>query len=130
MRIITWNANGLVKRKLEFENFLTSESIDVALISETHLTTNTAIQFRNYSMYRSDHPSGSSRGGAAVIIKNKIQHYEIPGWKTEEFQIAAINIQFNGIGINFGAVYSPPAPASLLRSDSILKCLIRLETAL
>ncbi len=36
-RILSWNANGLLLRRNELRQFLHTENIDIALISETHL---------------------------------------------------------------------------------------------
>ena len=37
-RIVAWNANGLLKRKSELESLLKADDVDIALITETHLT--------------------------------------------------------------------------------------------
>ena len=39
LRIMEWNANGLLKHKDELQTILNIENIDVCLISETHFTT-------------------------------------------------------------------------------------------
>jgi len=38
LKIITWNANGLCERAYELENYMITNQIDIALISETHFT--------------------------------------------------------------------------------------------
>lgn len=108
MQIVTSNVNGLLKRKLEFENFLSAETMDVELISETHLTPNTSLKIQKYAIYRSDHLSGNCKGGAAVIVKNQFNQYKTPGWKINEFQTTAVNVVFEGLKIIFGVVYSLP----------------------
>ena len=76
LRIMTWNANGLVHRKQELEEFLYSENIDIALISETHFTNKSYLKIRGYSMYYTTHPSGRAHAGSAIIVKNGIKHHE------------------------------------------------------
>jgi len=65
LRIITWNANGLVQRKQELEDLLHRDNIDIALISEIHFTARTFLKIRNYQTYITLHPSGKVRGGSA-----------------------------------------------------------------
>ena len=108
MQIVTWNANGLLKHKHEFEYFLNKQDIDVALVTETYLSPSIELKIPNYSIYRSDYPSGNSRGGAAVIIKSYLQHYELLEWCIEEYQVKTVNVTFENLEISFGAVYSPP----------------------
>ena len=38
IKILLWNANGIQKHKKELELLLSTENIDVCLISETHFT--------------------------------------------------------------------------------------------
>jgi len=64
-RILTWNANGLLSRKAELTTLLQTEDIDIALISETHLTLRLKADIRGYNCYPCNHPSGSSHGGSA-----------------------------------------------------------------
>lgn len=40
-RILQWNANGLLGKKFGLSQFFVSEEIDIALITETHLTSRT-----------------------------------------------------------------------------------------
>lgn len=63
LRIVTWNANGLTERKQELELFLTTEKIDIALISETRFTFKTQMTINGYQMYTTNHPSGTLTGG-------------------------------------------------------------------
>jgi len=51
LRIIAWNANGLVQRKQELEDFLHNENIDIALVSEIHFTPWTVLKIRNYNIH-------------------------------------------------------------------------------
>jgi hypothetical protein len=53
--IILWNANGLKKHANELYQFLRNKNIDLALISETHLTKNTNFKINGYKIIRADH---------------------------------------------------------------------------
>lgn len=108
-RILTWNANGLLYRKAELLNFLVTENIDIALISETHLNSRLNAEIRNYRLYTCHHPSGASHGGAAVYVKTNLQHHEFSSYSTPAIQAAVITVRHHcGKNVSFAAVYSPP----------------------
>ena len=74
LRIMTWNANGLVLRSREIKEFLHTERIDIALIAETHFTNKSYLNFTGYNLYHTPHPSGRAHAGLAIIVKNNIKH--------------------------------------------------------
>lgn len=71
LRILEWNANGLLQHQQELQVTLETQHIDVCLISETHFTNQMYIKFNGYHIYHALHPQNTARGGAAVIIKQK-----------------------------------------------------------
>lgn len=120
-RVITWNANGLIQRRGELENFLHNEKIDVALISETHLTSNAQLKVRNFDMYHCPHPCGQARGGSAILINSRIKHHVLQNYQTERAQITSVQVQFGCKDITFSAIYSPPR--STLREEDYTEIL-------
>lgn len=108
LRVLTWNANGLTDRRQELETFLHTEMIDVALISETRFTRMTHISIKNYRIYTTNHPSGNSHGGTAVIIKNNLKHYSIEDYSTEKIQATSVKLLGKKFDTVFSAVYCPP----------------------
>uniref|UniRef100_A0A0A1WTC5 RNA-directed DNA polymerase from mobile element jockey n=1 Tax=Zeugodacus cucurbitae TaxID=28588 RepID=A0A0A1WTC5_ZEUCU len=90
LRVMTWNANGLLKHQEELQRILQKAKIDVCLISETHFTRHSYIAFKNYEIYHRIHPSNCARGDTAVIVKNSIKH-------NEDRKISAYNIQTTAI---------------------------------
>ncbi|UYV80015.1 hypothetical protein LAZ67_18001422, partial [Cordylochernes scorpioides] len=68
-KIIAWNCNGIRSGKEELLHFLEVNSIDIALLSETHLKPSIDLKFRNYQTIRTDRITGKS-GGTAIIIKS------------------------------------------------------------
>lgn len=52
------------------------------LISETHFTDRSYFIIPSYSIYHTHHQDA----GTAIIIKNKISHYEQPKYDTNELQ--------------------------------------------
>jgi exonuclease III len=76
LRIMEWNANGLLRHQHELEVILSAENIDICLISETHFTEESFIRFKNYITYHIILPANRARGGSAVIIRNNIKRIE------------------------------------------------------
>lgn len=86
-----------------------SEDIDIALISETHLTSRSSAEIYNYKMYTCNHLCGAAYGGSAVYIKKSISHYEAPKYCTNSIQEAGVVIQsLTSPTFTVAAVYSPP----------------------
>lgn len=108
LKILSWNANGLIRRKLELQAILDIKNIDVCLISETHLTKQSLIKFRGYKIYHTIHPNNSARGGSAVIIKENMEHHEEAKYQTEQIQSTAVRISTKLGPIIVAAIYSPP----------------------
>jgi peptide subunit release factor 1 (eRF1) len=75
LRLAQWNDNGLVNHQEEIKIFLNVNAVDILLISETHFTNKSYIYIPNYKLYQTNHPDGIDHGGAAILIKEKIEHY-------------------------------------------------------
>lgn len=60
LSIFFWNFNGLKQHSNEFFYLLHHKNIDIALITETHLSNTSNISFNGYSLIRADHPDGTS----------------------------------------------------------------------
>lgn len=59
LKILSWNANGITQHKLELQAILTEQNIDIAMISESHLTPTKNIKILGYKAYQSNHPDNS-----------------------------------------------------------------------
>lgn len=70
IRIVEWNANGLLQHRQELELLLRSQKIDVCLIAETHFTKKTYFKMQGYEVYFTIHPTNKARGSTAVIVRN------------------------------------------------------------
>lgn len=108
LRIATWNANGLSQHLAEFEVFLHSQTIDICCVSETHFTSQSAMTIPGYEIYSTPHPANKARGGAAVIIRSNIHHYENPRFETEHIQSASVHVKTSRYNLNIAAAYCPP----------------------
>jgi len=92
LKLAIWNANGISQHRLEVEHFLKSNHIDILLTSETHLTEASSFHITGYDLISAQHPSGSARGGAAIIIKSSIEFTAIESITENWVQMANIKI--------------------------------------
>lgn len=119
LKIVCWNANGLLQHHQELQAALEINKIDVCLISETHFTKQSYIKIRGYTVYHTIHPENTAKGGSAVIIKESISHYEELKFETEKIQATAINIKMKDYFITVASLYSPPKHA--IKKDQYLE---------
>lgn len=108
IRIATWNADGLVNRRLELINFLNIHNIDIMLISETHFTHRTFFNVPNYIVYNCNRPDDRAYGGSAIIIRRSICHHELPHFQTEKLQATVIQLNALPWSLVISAVYCSP----------------------
>lgn len=111
LKIMAWNANGLLNRIRELEVILNTEMIDICLISETHLTNQSYVKVRGYRLYHTTHPDNVGKGGSAVIIKDSIQHTEEMAYKTEEIQATIVSLKLKRYPVVIAGIYCPPRHA-------------------
>jgi len=83
-------------------------NVDIALITETHLTPNKTIFFPNYFIIRTDHPDETAHGGTAIFIRNKIKYSISPSTSNQSIQSSHIQININNTNITIVAAYFPP----------------------
>jgi len=66
------------------------------------------VKIPNYSVYHCNHPDGPAHGGAAIIIRTALQHYEVPAYQTDKIQAAIIQVKALPWSFNIAAMCSPP----------------------
>lgn len=103
-----WNANGLLNHRLELEQFLHTNKIDILLVSETHFTNRSYLTYKDYNIYHTRHPDGNAHGGTAVIIRKNIKHHEMEKYGTEHLQATTISVADMNGPITVSSVYCPP----------------------
>jgi len=62
IKIGLWNARGLLKNIEELKLFLSANSVDIMLVTETHFRSGKIVYIPEYEIYHADHPSGNCRG--------------------------------------------------------------------
>nr|CAD7593720.1 unnamed protein product [Timema genevievae] len=117
LRILVWNANGILQQTQEFEVLLRTYGIDIAIICETHLQETKRLHILGYSIYRTDrkHNRGGEGMGTAVLVKNYLPHYRADIQDTENLKATAVGINTKKEPIIFVAVYNHP-------NKTLLKC--------
>jgi exonuclease III len=103
-----WNANGLLQHQNELQVILSTENIDICLISETHFTKGSFIRFKNYITYHTIHPAYTARGGSAVIIRNNIKHFEEKMYVICDIQGAIVTVGTSKQKLIVSAIYCLP----------------------
>lgn len=76
IKIITWNANGILHKKNELEELLYRERIDICLVTETKLNYKKNISFINYNCYREDRIADNAGGGVLILVNKKFNNSE------------------------------------------------------
>jgi hypothetical protein len=73
LNIMTYNANSIHPKKLNFFDFLLENSIDIALINETHLMSGTRLCQPNYVCYRFDCIC-CPKGSVSIMVRYDLPH--------------------------------------------------------
>lgn len=116
LRIALWNCNGLLSCKLEFDEFLLKEKVDIALVTETHSTSQYSFtSTHDYHTIHAFHPTGKVQGGSAVYMKKSIQHSPCPTNVTPKFQINATQLTLDGAPLTIASLYYSPSE----RTDAV-----------
>ena len=109
LRIAHWNAEGVRNKKIDLQNFLRANGIDICCLQETHLTQNHRFSVRGYETYRHDR-EGRLKGGVVTLVKNSLPSVLLkkskPGEDTEYIGIQLVTRQKEPLTLY--NVYSPP----------------------
>ena len=108
LRILAWNANGLLQHKKLLQVTLIEQNIHVCLISETHFTRESYLKLGGFDVYHTTHPSNCARGSSAVIVKTSLSHYEDVKIEKAEYQVTSAKLKTSTGAITVAAIYSPP----------------------
>jgi GTP-sensing pleiotropic transcriptional regulator CodY len=91
--ITEWNASGLLRHQHELEVILSTENIDICLISETHFTEESFTRFKNYITYHTIHPANTARVVSADIIRNNIKYFEEENYVICDIQATIVTVE-------------------------------------
>jgi hypothetical protein len=112
IKIIYWNCNGLSNKIIELYNYMTTNTIHIACLSETFLKNESALPSDpEYLTYRHDREQ-SSKGGVALIIRRDIQHELLPSLDMKYIESIGIMIKSKrGEMIKIFSLYVPGTSA-------------------
>jgi exonuclease III len=108
LQIAVWNSNGLSQHRNTLQMFLLTHNIDILLTSETHFTSKSFFHHPHYITYHTNHPAGTARGGAAILIENSIQHHLLHPYSQDYLKATSIALEGPHGLITISAVYLPP----------------------
>lgn len=104
--LLNWNSNGISNKSIELQQFLEDKQIDIACITETHLTSNKKLFVPGFTIYRRDRPDKAG-GGVAVMIRKNIRHRAI-NTDIPHSEAVGIEIYTKTSPIRIITYYSPP----------------------
>jgi hypothetical protein len=110
LQLALWKANGLHQHAEELKTFLSLRNIGIMLISETHFTDKNYLRLPNYTIYHSNHPAGTARGGSAIIIKRSIKYHQLNNHSEDFLQATSVSVEGYTGPLTVSAVYLPPKP--------------------
>jgi hypothetical protein len=105
LQLALWNANGLTQYKEELKMFISHHNIDAMPISEIDFTDKSYLKPPKYTVYHTNNPAGTARGGAAVIIKTTIKHHLQSSCKQDFLQAASVSMEESDGPLTISAVY-------------------------
>lgn len=103
-----WNAHSITNfsKKLELEQTLKNEKIDIILIVETFLKPKHTFTLNNFIVYRNGR-SHQAHSGVAIAIEKSIRHKLCAPINTTFIENIAIEIMINSIPTRITSAYSP-----------------------
>jgi hypothetical protein len=87
---------------------INTRRIDVLLLTETHLTTRQNFYLSNFTIYRTDHPDNTAKGGTAIAIRSCLKHHPLPPTAQNYIQSTSISISTASSPLTLASVYCPP----------------------
>lgn len=106
LSIVTWNACSIRAKSIELADFVRRHSIDVGLLTETHLKSGDKFWLPDYNIIRLDNIN-SRGGGVAVIVKKGLKYHIMPHIRTSVIEALSVEIETSTGNVRFTSVYCP-----------------------
>ena len=108
LKILQWNANGIMPRLTELKNYLATQHVqpDVICLQETHLTEKTKLKLPSYYVERRDRGGGEKHGGVATLLKSDLIYSVIEN--IEDIEEISVSIKLQNQEIIISNIYNPP----------------------
>ena len=107
LRIVHWNTEGVQQKKLELQQFLKAQKIDVCCIQETHLNNTHRFSIRGYEIHRADRP----KGGVLTLVKTSIPSTEVQRSEKADTEYITVKFILPDRNLTICNFYSPPNKA-------------------
>jgi endonuclease/exonuclease/phosphatase (EEP) superfamily protein YafD len=109
LRIVSWNADGLVGKKMELMQLLQELDADIALVQETHLRQGLIFNLPNYQTYRTDRQHGGrGSGGTAAFVHRRLPHRSILLNLPPGLEVTTVAVRYDGAELQISSIYNPP----------------------
>lgn len=95
------------KKRYEFFYFLCNNSVDISIVSETHLSSEVTRSHPDYLKYRLDRKDDVRGGGAAIFVKRSVKHKLLPYPMTEVIEALSSDVLANGKKFVVSSIYFP-----------------------
>ena len=108
VKILQWNARGLIGKWAEAKHFFTDEFYSVICIQETHFLQNDKYSFNlpRFTLYNEYAVQDDRRGGVSVYVSDTLPHCRLPLQTT--LQALACSVRFQNRRITVCSLYLPP----------------------
>ena len=119
LKFMMWNAHSVRNKFHELANFIQSNNIDIAFISESWLEDKNSFYLPNFNIYRADR----NKGGALIIIRSDIEHNSLVRTQFSYAEAVSIKVLLNNNYITLTSAYISPA-ATRKQSESFFSKLL------
>jgi hypothetical protein len=106
MNAVLFNTRGYYSSSLEIQTILNEGNIDVALITETHLTPKHKVAVAGFRCYRKDRPTKG--GGVMILVREKIIHTLIPLPESDQSEMIGVKFSKGTRSTSIICLYNPP----------------------
>ena len=71
-----------------------NEDIDIALISETHLTNKYNFNIPGFVFHKTNHHDGK-HGGTGILVRNRLRHFALNEYSKDYIQATSISVEYS-----------------------------------
>lgn len=108
LTLLLWNTNGITNNINELQIALKENNVDIGLITESHLTSNSKFKILGYKCLQANHPDYTAHAGAALLISTKIPLSHFTPKSNQHMQLVATSININSIPTSIVSAYFQP----------------------
>lgn len=119
LSVLHWNCRSISPKLDHLIHFIYNStcSIDIILLNETWLGSNSNIKIKGYNIIRRD--SDRPHGGIAIAVKSNIDFKLINTASTYHFQNILVSLKIGSFCLDIMSVYCPPPPNGKFNIQSL-----------